>query len=256
MNNSKKIVGTAIAAAASAIPFLGGNASADQVSSFRDTSVDDAQKATDDAKNTPMYTVQFGDTLSSIADVTGVSVDYLMKFNHLNTSSVIVSGDQLKLSAGEDSAVNSDAATDSQAADNNGVASSAGNNGSSAVQNNKNVKVTNTAASSSTDVTLAALNSMRVSAGLPALSWDSSLAAKAQGRAAQVAALGGIPADHFRTSGEVIAIGWGAGSSVISAWYNETNMIGGPGHRNWEMNASYTHVGFGYVNGVIVGEAR
>ncbi|MFL1695948.1 CAP domain-containing protein [Weissella kandleri] len=254
MNNSKKIVGTAIAAAASAIPFLGGNASADQVSSFRDTSVDDAQKATDDAKNTPTYTVQSGDTLSSVADVTGVSVDDLMKFNHLNTSSVIVSGDQLKLSAGED---NADEASDLQAADNDGVASSAaGNNGSAAVQNNKNVKVTNTAASNSTDVTLAALNSMRVSAGLPALSWDSSLAAKAQGRAAQVAALGGIPADHFKTSGEVIAIGWGAGSSVISAWYNETNMIGGPGHRNWEMNASYTHVGFGYVNGVIVGEAR
>ncbi|MCM0583353.1 LysM peptidoglycan-binding domain-containing protein [Weissella diestrammenae] len=233
MKNVKKIFGTAIAAAAATVPFLGGHASADQAQSFRDTSVDDAKKVADEAANTPTYTVQSGDTLASISEVTGVSVTDLQRFNKLGTNSLIVTGSQLKLSDGTESSTTQNTA----AAQTTATAS------------------TNSTAVDSNDSTLAALNAMRANAGLPQLTWDASLAAKAQGRAALVAA-SGIPADHFRLSTEVIAIGWSAGSSVISAWYNETNMVGAAnGHRNWEMNASFTHVGFGYVNGVIVGEA-
>lgn len=253
MSNTKKFVGTAIAAAASAIPFMGGHASADQgATTFRDASVDDVQKNADEAKNTPMYTVQSGDTLSSISDVTGVSTSDLQKYNNLTSSSVIINGSQLKLS-GDDSA---EVATDTTESENSNQATSSSAKSNGAVAN-KAANVNNTASTavSSNDATLAALNAMRASAGLSKLTWDSGLAAKAQGRAAVVAA-SGIPSDHFHTAGEVIAIGFGAGSTVVSAWYNETNMVGAAnGHRNWEMNASYTHVGFGYVNGVIVGEA-
>ncbi|MDR3241153.1 MAG: CAP domain-containing protein [Lactobacillaceae bacterium] len=226
MSNAKKIFGTAIAAAAATIPFLGGHASADQAQSFRDTSVDDAKKVADEAAKTPTYTVQSGDTLATISQVTGVAVSDLQKYNNLGSANLIVTGSQLKLSDGT-----TPAATQTTSA------------------------ATTTAPVASNDATLAALNAMRASAGLPQLTWDANLAATAQGRAALVAA-SGIPADHFSKSTEVIAIGWAAGSSVISAWYNETNMIGAAnGHRNWEMNASFTHVGFAYVNGVIVGEA-
>lgn len=255
MSNTKKIIGTAIAAAASAIPFMGGHASADQATkTFRDASVDDVQKNADEAKNTPMYTVQAGDTLSSISDVTGVSTDDLQKYNNLTSSSVIINGSQLKLS-GDDVA---DGSANDDSSEQASSTSIANNKASRSTVTTQKTNVSNSTAStavSSNDATLAALNAMRVSAGLSKLNWDSSLAAKAQGRAAIVAA-SGIPSDHFHTQGEVIAIGFGAGSTVVSAWYNETNMVGAAnGHRNWEMNSSYTHVGFGYVNGVIVGEA-
>lgn len=258
MSNTKKIIGTAIAAAASAIPFMGGHASADQASAtFRDASVDDVQKNADEAKNTPMYTVQAGDTLSSISDVTGVSTTDLQKYNDLTSSSVIINGSQLKLSGDDSVEVKTDAAnTDSNEQESSSSKTNTSASSSTATAQKANmVNSTASTAVSSNDATLAALNAMRASAGLSKLTWDSGLAAKAQGRAAVVAA-SGIPSDHFHTQGEVIAIGFGAGSTVVSAWYNETNMVGAAnGHRNWEMNASYTHVGFGYVNGVIVGEA-
>ncbi|AVH74876.1 CAP domain-containing protein [Weissella koreensis] len=258
MSNTKKIIGTAIAAAASAIPFMGGHASADQATkTFRDASVDDVKKNADEAKNTPMYTVQAGDTLSSISDVTGVSTDDLQKYNNLNSSSVIINGSQLKLS-GDDTAEAKDESVNADSSEQASSTSAASSKTSRSTATNQKANVANSTAStavSSNDATLAALNAMRASAGLSKLNWDSGLAAKAQGRAAIVAA-SGIPSDHFHTQGEVIAIGFGAGSTVVSAWYNETNMVGAAnGHRNWEMNSSYTHVGFGYVNGVIVGEA-
>lgn len=86
--------------------------------------------------------------------------------------------------------------------------------------------------------------------------WSSDLAAKAQARAQQIANNGGsIPNEHWSNGNEVISIGFGAGSSVVDAWYNETNMTtaSGTGHRDWEMRASSTHFGFAQVGDVIVG---
>lgn len=86
--------------------------------------------------------------------------------------------------------------------------------------------------------------------------WSSDLAAQAQARAQQIANNGGsIPNEHWSNGNEVISIGFGAGSSVVDAWYNETNMTtaSGTGHRDWEMRASSTHFGFAQVGDVIVG---
>ena len=86
--------------------------------------------------------------------------------------------------------------------------------------------------------------------------WSSDLAAKAQARAQQIANNGGaIPNEHWSNGNEVISIGFGAGSPVVDAWYNETNMTtaSGTGHRDWEMRASSTHFGFAQVGDVIVG---
>ncbi|MBM7617119.1 LysM repeat protein/uncharacterized protein YkwD [Weissella uvarum] len=116
---------------------------------------------------------------------------------------------------------------------------------------------TNTAVTQTSDATFAALNQLRQINGLAPLTWDAGLAAKASARAAQINATQTVPADHFTGSGnEVIAIGWNAGTPVINAWYNETNMVGAPGHRNWEMNANYSKVGFAQVGNTIVGLAE
>ncbi|WP_201781087.1 CAP domain-containing protein, partial [Weissella kandleri] len=102
-----------------------------------------------------------------------------------------------------------------------------------------------------------AMNSLRASYGLAPVSYDGGLAATASMRAAMLA--GGLDSAHFsQTYGyEVVAIQFGSGAGVISAWYNETNMIGAPGHRNWLLNPSIRHVGFGYDanTATFVGEA-
>ncbi|WP_201782286.1 CAP domain-containing protein, partial [Weissella halotolerans] len=106
------------------------------------------------------------------------------------------------------------------------------------------------------DATANAMNQLRSSKGLAPVQWDANLAAQARNRAQQIYNNGHqIPADHFHTGNEVIAMGFGAGSTVVQAWYNETNMIGAPGHRNWLMNAGWSRVGFAQVGDVIVGLA-
>ncbi len=96
------------------------------------------------------------------------------------------------------------------------------------------------------------LNAKRSALGLGPVSLDAGLSA----RAANAVANGGLPVNHFRTNGEVVAIGMGYGE-VVNAWYNETNMItnGTPGHRMWVANPRATSVGFGIVGDTIVAES-
>lgn len=149
--------------------------------------------------------------------------------------------------------VSSSAAADS-------VATAAASSQAAAKQATANQQATekSTTASSSTagnvdNATFDALKSKR--SGMTT-EWSSDLAAKAQARAQQIANNGGsIPNEHWSNGNEVISIGFGAGSSVVDAWYNETNMTtaSGTGHRDWEMRASSTHFGFAQVGDVIVG---
>lgn len=106
--------------------------------------------------------------------------------------------------------------------------------------------------------TFNALNALRQSQGLAPLTFDNDLAARAQARAQQMANLGGVASDHYSTAGEVVAIDYVPGTSVVNAWFNETNMmpVGTTGHRDWEMNAGYSRVGIAIVGNVIVGEAN
>ncbi|MEX0380107.1 LysM peptidoglycan-binding domain-containing protein [Leuconostoc sp. MS02] len=101
------------------------------------------------------------------------------------------------------------------------------------------------------------LNAKRAALGLSPVSLDSGLSARAQARAQNAVANGGLPTNHFNTNGEVVAIGWSVGE-VVEAWYNETNMVtnGTPGHRMWVANARASSVGFGIVGGTIVAESN
>ena len=113
------------------------------------------------------------------------------------------------------------------------------------------------AASSDVETLVNAMNARRAALGLAPVRLDAGLSARAQGRAQDAAANGGIPTNHFSTNGEVVADGFSTGS-VIDAWYNETNMMtpnGQPGHRMWVANSRASAVGFGIVGGVIVGES-
>lgn len=137
------------------------------------------------------------------------------------------------------------------------VASSQANAASQVTANQQSSQTATTATSSTAgnvdNATLNALKSLR--SGMTT-EWSSDLAAQAQARAQQIANNGGsIPSEHWSNANEVISIGFGAGSSVVNAWYNETNMTtaSGTGHRDWEMRASSTHFGFAQVGNVIVG---
>lgn len=137
------------------------------------------------------------------------------------------------------------------------VASSQANAASQVTANQQSSQTATTATSSTAgnvdNATFNALKSLR--SGMTT-EWSSDLAAQAQARAQQIANNGGsIPSEHWSNANEVISIGFGAGSSVVNAWYNETNMTtaSGTGHRDWEMRASSTHFGFAQVGNVIVG---
>ncbi|MBU7557269.1 CAP domain-containing protein [Weissella paramesenteroides] len=137
------------------------------------------------------------------------------------------------------------------------VASSQAKAVSQATANQQSSQTATTATSSTAgnvdNATFNALKSLR--SGMTT-EWSSDLAAQAQARAQQIANNGGsIPSEHWSNANEVISIGFGAGSSVVNAWYNETNMTtaSGTGHRDWEMRASSTHFGFAQVGNVIVG---
>ena len=104
---------------------------------------------------------------------------------------------------------------------------------------------------------LNSLNALRASMGLNPVTLDAGLSAEAQARAVNAVANGGLPVNHFRTNGEVVAIGFGF-NQVVSAWYNETGMMtnGTPGHRMWVTNPRATSVGFGVVGNTIVAESN
>ena len=109
-------------------------------------------------------------------------------------------------------------------------------------------------ASSAVQTILNSLNVKRAALGLAPVRLDAGLSARAQARAYNAVNNGGLPSNHFSTNGEVVAIGWSAGT-VINAWYNETNMMtnGTPGHQMWVANARASAVGFGIVGNTIVG---
>ena len=109
-------------------------------------------------------------------------------------------------------------------------------------------------ASSAVQTILNSLNAKRAAFGLAPVRLDAGLSARAQARAYNAVNNGGLPSNHFSTNGEVVAIGWSAGT-VINAWYNETNMMtnGTPGHQMWVANARASAVGFGIVGNTIVG---
>ena len=109
-------------------------------------------------------------------------------------------------------------------------------------------------ASSAVQTILNSLNAKRAALGLAPVRLDAGLSERAQARAYNAVNNGGLPSNHFSTNGEVVAIGWSAGT-VINAWYNETNMMtnGTPGHQMWVANARASAVGFGIVGNTIVG---
>ncbi|NBA11247.1 CAP domain-containing protein [Weissella confusa] len=101
------------------------------------------------------------------------------------------------------------------------------------------------------------MNAIRQAAGLSPVTFDAGLASTAQMRAKQMA--GSVDGSHWAQSNgpEVVAIQFGSGAAAIDAWYNETNMMAAPAHRNWILNSQISRVGFGYdaATGTFVGIA-
>ncbi|WP_373759207.1 CAP domain-containing protein, partial [Weissella soli] len=176
-----------------------------------------------------------------------------------STASSVSSAATSSTASSASSAVASSTASSASSA----AASSTASSVSSAVASSS---ASSSAASESTTVagistaqqaTLDALNALRTSMGLGEVTWDASLATRAQARADQIAATGEIPSDHWSWGAgpEVIAIQWGAGEPVINAWYVDdasVGMQGSPlGHRRWLLSPDTTKVGFG-INGNII----
>lgn len=188
-------------------------------------------------------------TISSAAEIATVA------------SSVVASSEATVASSASSAVASSTASSASSA-----VASSTASSASSEVASSTASSASSSAASESTTVagistaqqaTLDALNALRTSMGLGEVTWDASLATRAQARADQIAATGEIPSDHWSWGAgpEVIAIQWGAGEPVINAWYVDdasVGMQGSPlGHRRWLLSPDTTKVGFG-INGNII----
>ncbi|MCT8395137.1 LysM peptidoglycan-binding domain-containing protein [Weissella soli] len=188
-------------------------------------------------------------TISSAAEIATVA------------SSVVASSEATVASSASSAVASSTASSASSA-----VASSTASSASSEVASSTASSASSSAASEATTVagistaqqaTLDALNALRTSMGLGEVTWDASLATRAQARADQIAATGEIPSDHWSWGAgpEVIAIQWGAGEPVINAWYVDdasVGMQGSPlGHRRWLLSPDTTKVGFG-INGNII----
>jgi LysM repeat protein/uncharacterized protein YkwD len=120
---------------------------------------------------------------------------------------------------------------------------------------------TSTSASTSTgsttaDATINAWNAMRAKMGLNPIRISSALTAQAQGRAQAIATSSNWFGTHASSgTPEVVANGFGAGASVINAWYYETGMVNG-GHTAFIINPNFTEAGVGYYNGWIVINAQ
>lgn len=106
--------------------------------------------------------------------------------------------------------------------------------------------------SATADATINAWNAMRAKMGLNPIRISSALTAQAQGRAQAIATSSNWFGTHVSSgTPEVVANGFGAGASVINAWYYETGMVNG-GHTAFIINPSFTEAGVGYYNGWIV----
>lgn len=106
--------------------------------------------------------------------------------------------------------------------------------------------------SATADATINAWNAMRAKMGLNPIRISSALTVQAQGRAQAIATSSNWFGTHVSSgTPEVVANGFGAGASVINAWYYETGMVNG-GHTAFIINPSFTEAGVGYYNGWIV----
>ncbi|CAK8054517.1 CAP domain-containing protein [Eupransor demetentiae] len=202
-------------------------------------------------------TVKAGDTLSQLAVDHNTTTNALASANKITDKDLILIGETLKVAKG--SSKDDVAASKVVAAKPAETANTESAQPQAAVaQEAANTEDYSAGASSSIQVIVDAMNAKRAALGLSPVRYDASLAATAQARAEEGAANGGLPTGHFQqiAGPEVVAIGWNP-SSVVDAWYNETNMYtnGTPSHRNWLTNASFTKVGFGISGDTIVGIA-
>ncbi|MCM0582753.1 LysM peptidoglycan-binding domain-containing protein [Weissella diestrammenae] len=235
------------------------------------------------------YTVQSGDTLSKIAELTQVSTANIVSYNGLGSEdATIVVGQVLQLQPTQTAPAASSAAAEPVAQEDIQYNANADTDGdgfmtmdeynawvakgkpeaqsvapaatsvATATTNQNTASAPVAQATGSYSEALNAMNALRAQYGLSPVSYDAGLASTAAMRANMMA--GSVDSAHFAQSYgyEVVAIQFGSGAGVISAWYNETNMMAAPGHRNWLLNASITSVGFGYnaATGTFVGEAR
>lgn len=130
---SMGLAGLATAASASFIGMAPANASMDDAPAPAASST---SSSTASSNSTNTYTVQSGDTLATIANSQGVSLDSLLSANGLSTSDVIYPGDELQLS-GNGSSANSASSAESVDAGvdpNSGSTSTADDSGDSTVQ--------------------------------------------------------------------------------------------------------------------------
>ncbi|MBS0942600.1 LysM peptidoglycan-binding domain-containing protein [Leuconostoc mesenteroides] len=110
--------------------------------------------------------------------------------------------------------------------------------------------------STTADATINAWNAKRAELGLSPVTISASLTAQAQSRAQSIGTSSNWFSTHMSSgTAEVVANGFGAGSSVINAWYYETGMVNG-GHTAFIVNPNFTQAGVGYYNGWIVINAQ
>ncbi|WP_273709816.1 LysM peptidoglycan-binding domain-containing protein [Leuconostoc mesenteroides] len=110
--------------------------------------------------------------------------------------------------------------------------------------------------STTADATINAWNAKRAELGLSPVTISASLTSQAQSRAQSIGTSSNWFSTHMSSgTAEVVANGFGAGSSVITAWYYETGMVNG-GHTAFIVNPNFTQAGVGYYNGWIVINAQ
>ncbi|MGC8256835.1 LysM peptidoglycan-binding domain-containing protein [Leuconostoc mesenteroides] len=136
-------------------------------------------------------------------------------------------------------------------------ASSASSSTQTTTTNTTTATTTNVSTGSTTaDATINAWNAKRAELGLSPVTISASLTAQAQSRAQSIGTSSNWFSTHMSSgTAEVVANGFGAGSSVINAWYYETGMVNG-GHTAFIVNPNFTQAGVGYYNGWIVINAQ
>lgn len=259
---AKGMGAAALVAAAAILPMTNSNTAvsaddnakpATDAASWRAKTVDDVKEAVKTAGTT--YKIQEGDTIDAIAQATGLKVDNIVKMNNITNPNLIIVGEEIRLN-GSVAPAQSSAATEPAQSQVSSAASSAPVASSAPAQTS--VATAPVSTGSFADA-VNALNAIRTAAGLSPVSYDASLSATAQYRADMMA--GNVDAAHFAQSygHEVVAIGFGAGSAAVNAWYAETGMIdnGSHPHTRWVLG-SYSRVGFGYnaATGTFVAEAQ
>lgn len=125
---SMSLAGLATAASASFIGMAPANASMDDVAAPTASS---SSSETASSSSAGSYTVQAGDTLATIANSQGVSLDSLLTANSLSTSDIIYPGDVLQLSGNASSTETVDAGVGPNSGD---ASTASSDNGSSTVQ--------------------------------------------------------------------------------------------------------------------------